>query len=147
MGEAAVTRSRLLRGDTRGRPLSEQELASLVAYARFGWAQGAADEMGISAQTIKNYLSSAYHKLGAHSNVDAFHKLGWLRVSEDDDAIAASQLAGAIARLAEAVTEAAALLDQLRTSDQPRGATATAGGIPSRVDRPDLPASSPRAVA
>jgi DNA-binding CsgD family transcriptional regulator len=37
---------------------------------------------GIGYQTTKNYLTTAYDKLGAVGMVDAFVILGWLKVPE-----------------------------------------------------------------
>lgn len=101
------------RGELAGKPLSGQEVACLAAYARLGWVQGVADELGISGQTVKNHLSRVYEKLGAHSGIDAFHKLGWL----DNASLLVAQRTAAVERLAAVITEATALLDQMRTPD------------------------------
>jgi DNA-binding CsgD family transcriptional regulator len=36
---------------------------------------------GVSEQTVKNHLSTAYGKLGVSSLVEAMNELGWVRVA------------------------------------------------------------------
>ena len=59
--------------------LSKAEILSLEAVARNDSSTDAAAHRGISEQTLKNELSSAYRKLGVRSRTGAFQKLGWLR--------------------------------------------------------------------
>lgn len=62
-------------------PLSKAEFTSLRAVAFYERANEAAAARGVSTQTLKNELSSAYRKLGVRSRTGAFRKLGWLRPS------------------------------------------------------------------
>jgi len=48
--------------------------ATGMPHARVG------KELGISEQTVKNHLSSAYRKLDARNETEAFVNIGWLRV-------------------------------------------------------------------
>ena len=59
--------------------LSGAELRSLAAVARYESSSSAATARGVSEQTLKNELSSAYRKLGVRSRTGAFAVLGWLR--------------------------------------------------------------------
>lgn len=59
--------------------LSPAELASLAALADTEHSRDAADRRGVSEQTIKNELTSAYRKLGVRSRTGAFRRLGWLK--------------------------------------------------------------------
>lgn len=59
--------------------LSPAELESLSALARNEHSRDAASERGVSEQTIKNELTSAYRKLGVRSRTGAFRRLGWLK--------------------------------------------------------------------
>jgi DNA-binding CsgD family transcriptional regulator len=60
--------------------LSPRELEALTAYARTGHQQQAAHLLGISIETLKNYLTRAYAKLDADGALNAFRAMGWLRV-------------------------------------------------------------------
>ena len=61
-----------------GEPLRRREVEILRVLASGVTLQAAGDRLGLSYQTIKNYTSSAYHKLGVGGLVEAFAKLGWL---------------------------------------------------------------------
>ena len=39
-----------------------------------------ASAMGIKPQSVKNYCQTVYRELDVNSLVQAYHKLGWLRV-------------------------------------------------------------------
>ena len=58
--------------------LAPSERAALRAYARTGDQRRAADDRGVSYQTLKNECCTAYRKLGVTNAIDAFRKLGWL---------------------------------------------------------------------
>lgn len=59
--------------------LSAAELRSLAAVAEHDSSASAAQARGISQQTLKNELSSAYNKLGVRNRTSAFREMGWLR--------------------------------------------------------------------
>jgi DNA-binding CsgD family transcriptional regulator len=59
--------------------LSAAEIRSLEAVAEHDNSTTAAQARGVSPQTLKNELSSAYRKLGVRSRTGAFRRLGWLR--------------------------------------------------------------------
>lgn len=59
-------------------PLTAREREVLMAVARHDSQQDAADELGISKQTLKNTLGSVHSKLGVKSTIRAL----WL-VLED----------------------------------------------------------------
>lgn len=63
------------------RALSPAELTSLRAVAVHERADEAAQSRGVSTQTLKNELSSAYRKLGVRSRTGAFRQLGWLHAT------------------------------------------------------------------
>jgi DNA-binding CsgD family transcriptional regulator len=65
------------RGMTRR--LSPAEIESLAALAQADHSRDAARIRGVSEQTIKNELTSAYRKLGVRSRTSAFRSLGWLQ--------------------------------------------------------------------
>ena len=60
--------------------LSTREMAILRLLAEGHTVKAAASLQGIGYQTTKNYLTTAYDKLGAVGMVDAFVILGWLKV-------------------------------------------------------------------
>lgn len=78
---------RKLSDDPRGTliPLTPRELEVLVAYGRAGKMANAALDLGISLQTVKNHLTAAYRKLDASGSLDAYHRLGWLRLPGDPE--------------------------------------------------------------
>lgn len=59
--------------------LSTAEIRSLLAIAENDNSTAAAAACGVSPQTLKNELSTAYRKLGVRSRTGAFRELGWLR--------------------------------------------------------------------
>lgn len=65
------------REDMLGKPLSPREIDTLRACARRGSITLAAPDIGMSRQTVKNHLSSAYAKLGVTSLGQALYRL-WL---------------------------------------------------------------------
>jgi len=62
-----------------GTPLTPREIDVLAAYARTGYQKRAAEDLGISVQTFKNHTTSALHRLGVTTSLQAFVRLGWLR--------------------------------------------------------------------
>jgi DNA-binding CsgD family transcriptional regulator len=64
--------------------LTVAEYRTLSAYAALGDQESAAQSLHISPQTVKNELTSAYKKLGARSNIEAFRVMGWLRLPHED---------------------------------------------------------------
>lgn len=71
-------------GTRRGSALAPRELEVLEMLATGCTMHEAADRLGISAQTIKNHTSSAYHRLDVNGLVEAFVKLGWLVVRQPE---------------------------------------------------------------
>jgi hypothetical protein len=66
-----------------GRSLTPYERAALIAYARRGIGQDAADDLGVELGAFQHCLERGYAKLGVRSAIDAFRALGWLRVPND----------------------------------------------------------------
>lgn len=60
-----------------GKELSAREREAVMAVIRFGGNAAAAADMGVTEQTIKNMLSSAYAKLNVYSIGQAAYDL-WL---------------------------------------------------------------------
>ena len=58
--------------------LTQREVEVLEALATGKTATEAAQDLGISYQTLKNHLSNAYAQVGARSLVGAYAMLGWL---------------------------------------------------------------------
>ena len=56
-------------------PLSEAEMRALAAVARHGSTPRAAESLFLSRHTVRNQLTTAYRKLGAHSFDDALRRL------------------------------------------------------------------------
>lgn len=75
-GSRTGTKCATLDGMTRR--LSPAEIESLAALAQADHSRDAARIRGVSEQTIKNELTSAYRKLGVRSRTSAFRRLGWL---------------------------------------------------------------------
>jgi len=61
----------------------ELEVLRLYPYAR-NWKEVGAI-LRISAQTVRNHVTNAYWKLGADNAIDAYVRLGWLRVPKRDE--------------------------------------------------------------
>jgi DNA-binding CsgD family transcriptional regulator len=57
----------------------QQEILELIARTGDN-APAAAAELGVSPRTIKNNLAVVFRTLGVHSLIQAYVKLGWLRV-------------------------------------------------------------------
>lgn len=53
--------------------LTPKQREVLLAYAQLGSQEAVAASMGISVQTIKNHLTQAYRRLGAHGGVHAIY--------------------------------------------------------------------------
>lgn len=58
--------------------LSEREVQILDAVCRGETVKAAADDLGLRLQTAKNYLRSAYVKLGVDNRIDACVEVGML---------------------------------------------------------------------
>lgn len=110
-----------------GVPLAPQEMTTLRTYATHGNQKIVAAEMEVSIQTVKNNLSSAYRRLDVTGAVEAFTRMGWLRIPTDeelgfdDDRRAAADLR---AQLADIVAQAEALANRVTAQLEPRDAMA-----------------------
>jgi len=62
-----------------GQPLSPRERQILRAYLECERIKEVAAVLGLSPQTVKNYLHDAYKKLDVTSNLGAFKAMGWIR--------------------------------------------------------------------
>ncbi len=60
--------------------LSHQEERVLRLRAEGKGISECAAEIGISDQTVKNHLTSVYHKLDVTNGTEAMRALGWLKV-------------------------------------------------------------------
>lgn len=75
---AALTR---LRGEPRVRThLTPREYTVMELLANGATRASAAQDMHISEQTLKNHVSSVLRVVGASSLIEAYFKMGWLRV-------------------------------------------------------------------
>ena len=59
--------------------LSQAQYRALQATARVDTTREAAIHLGISEQTLKNQLTTAFRKLGVRNRNAAFRRMGWLR--------------------------------------------------------------------
>jgi DNA-binding NarL/FixJ family response regulator len=67
------------------REVTPAQMRTLAHVARTGDTLGrTAATLGITEQTVKNHLSSAYRTLSAGNLVGAFIALGWLNVPEEE---------------------------------------------------------------
>ena len=57
---------------------SPRQVECLRAYAEVGDQRQAAQRVGVTYETYKNYMTRAYRRLGVSSAVSAFRVLGWL---------------------------------------------------------------------
>ena len=90
--------------------LAPRELDVLRLVATGAKQEAVAHELGITVQTVKNHLTSAYRRLGVTSAIEAFGTLGWLRVPVVDE-IAVDDLQEHVSSLA---AEAQRIADGLR---------------------------------
>lgn len=67
------------RGDGEPR-LTVRQMECLQRVARGFSARETAHELGISELTVKHHLASAYDTLGASGHLEAFRRLGWLKI-------------------------------------------------------------------
>jgi len=63
-----------------GEALSRRQTEALAIYAMLPLCKSVAHQMGISEHTVRDHLWAARAKLGVPTNIDAYRKLGWLRV-------------------------------------------------------------------
>lgn len=108
--------------DDPGGTLARRELETLARYARLGDQRAVSVEMGITLQTVKNHVSSAYLKLGARSNIEAFHILGWLsppalNPRQEIGIDRASTLRVQIGYAIESATELARIIAEMREEE------------------------------
>ena len=106
------------RGELAGQPLTPREIECLAVAARSHHAYEVAVTLGLHPQTVKSHLGTAYAKLGVESLVEAFAKLGWLRVPDDPD-IATLAAEALLRRLEGLRAEIADLETRLRTPGSP----------------------------
>ena len=55
----------------------------LRTYARCDSVKATAHELGVSVPAVKHSLSRIYKTLNATCNLDAFRRMGWLKVPEE----------------------------------------------------------------
>ncbi|MGH2379162.1 MAG: response regulator [Candidatus Limnocylindria bacterium] len=66
-----VARTRALSGEGTGEALTDRELEVLRLLARGKESQAIADELTISANTVRTHLQNIFSKLGVHSKLEA----------------------------------------------------------------------------
>lgn len=58
-----------------GTPLTEREMAVLMAVWETGGYSSAAQRLGISRNTVKNHLVNARSRLGVHTTLEAIRRV------------------------------------------------------------------------
>ena len=71
LSDEQVARSQALSGEASGEALTERELGVLRLLAQGKDSQAIADELTISANTVRTHLQNIFSKLGAHSKLEA----------------------------------------------------------------------------
>ncbi len=66
-----VARSQAITGEATGDALTERELEILRLLAQGKPSEGIAEELSISANTVRTHLQNIFSKLGAHSKLEA----------------------------------------------------------------------------
>jgi len=59
--------------------LSPREVEVLRLFLDGLSAKDVAGRLGISVQTVKNHVQSAYKRLGVRNKISAFRTLGWIQ--------------------------------------------------------------------
>ena len=62
--------------------LTVRQAEVLTAYLRTGSYQGAARQLGMPLQSVKNHLTAVYRRLGVDNALGAAKAIGWLQVPE-----------------------------------------------------------------
>jgi DNA-binding NarL/FixJ family response regulator len=78
-------RESIIAEDPPTNPLSTRELEILVCVAAGSGNREIADQLGLSEQTVKNHMSSIFHKLGVPNRTHAVThatRHGWLSLAE-----------------------------------------------------------------
>lgn len=52
----------------------------LACYVETGLLKEVASQLGLSHQTVKNYMRELYREFGVNSSVELYRELGWLSV-------------------------------------------------------------------
>jgi len=71
LSEEQLARTRALTGEGTGEALTERELGILRLLAQGKDSQAIADELTISANTVRTHLQNIFSKLGVHSKLEA----------------------------------------------------------------------------
>jgi len=71
--------------------ITAMEWKALLARAEVGTMAGGAEKLGISLQTFKNHIGTAIKRLGAANIWEAYRKLGWLVLPQEDGTPAAGK--------------------------------------------------------
>ncbi len=71
LSDEQVARAQAATGEGTGGALTERELGILRLLAQGKDAQAIADELTISANTVRTHLQNIFSKLGAHSKLEA----------------------------------------------------------------------------
>jgi len=71
LSDEQVARTQAASGEGTGEPLTERELGILRLLARGKDSQAIADELTISANTVRTHLQNIFSKLGVHSKLEA----------------------------------------------------------------------------
>lgn len=118
--------------------LTPREYEVLEAYARLGKMRAVAGELGISINTANTHCQSAFRKLDATCETEAFIAIGWLRLPDEDErrrSIAGLTLEQATIRAADVAAQlhsAIAVANTLRSPGQePRLSTEASAPVSS----------------
>ncbi len=71
LSDEQIARSHAITGETTGDALTERELEILRLLAQGKPSEGIAEELGISANTVRTHLQNIFSKLGVHSKLEA----------------------------------------------------------------------------
>lgn len=65
-----------------GKQLTEREREIMELYVEVGVQKRIGPLLGISEQTVKNHITSAYRKVGVETAIDFYRTMGWLKVPD-----------------------------------------------------------------
>ncbi len=70
-------------GMLRGRSLTQRQLEVMWVMSYGTTRAEAASVLGISDNTMRTHIADVFRKLGVASMIEAYRKIGWLRIEQD----------------------------------------------------------------